>query len=55
MARYRKLRFHDCPDTTYLLTSVMLMEEMQYARIDAPGLALSREKMSAILLGCWNE
>jgi hypothetical protein len=49
MARYRKFRFHACPETTYLLTNVMLMEEMQYARTEAPALLLICENTSAIL------
>jgi hypothetical protein len=51
MARYKKFKFQDCPETTYLLTKVMLMEDMQYARTEAPALLLMRENTSAIFGG----
>lgn len=53
MARYRKWRFQELPDTTYLLIRVILIEERQYARMDAPGLWSSREvgrDISAVLM-----
>lgn len=40
--------FHEEPDTTYLLTTVILMEAKQYPRTDAPGLLSILDKLKPV-------